>query len=85
MYSLFRDFPSKDPRPMLLTFVDSSGANRRVQGSFPLSDGTSGLAVAEGESFSWQAEDLTKVLGVDASGRSVGPVEVAPVEDAPGP
>jgi hypothetical protein len=85
MYSFFRDFPSKDPRPMLLTAVDSSGANRRVQGSFPLSDGTSGLAVAEGESFSWQAEDLTKVLGVDASGRSVGPVEVAPVEDAPGP
>jgi hypothetical protein len=70
---------------MLLTFVDSSGANRRVQGSFPLSDGTGGLAVAEGEGFSWQAEDLTKVLGVDASGRSVGPVEAAPVEKAPGP
>ena len=70
---------------MLLTFVDSSGANRRVQGSFPLSDGTGGLEVADGEGFSWQAEDLTKVLGVDSSGRSVGPVEVAPVEDAPGP
>jgi hypothetical protein len=78
MYSFFRDFPSKDPRPMLLTVVDGSGTNRWVQGSFPLSDGTSGLAAAEGESFSWQAEDLTEVLGVDASGRSIGPVEQAP-------
>jgi hypothetical protein len=85
MYSFFRDFPSKDPRPMLLTFVDSSGTNRRVQGSFPLSDGTSGLAVAEGESFSWQADDLTKVLGVDASGRSIAPPVEAPVEETPGP
>lgn len=85
MYSFFRDFPAQDSRPMLLTFVDSSGANRRVQGSFPLSDGTGGLEVADGEGFSWQAEDLTKVLGVDASGRSIGPVEVAPVEEAPGP
>ena len=85
MYSFFRDFPAQDERPMLLTFVDSRGVNRRVQGSFPLSDGTSGLAVAEGEGFSWQADDLTKVLGVDASGRSIGPVEEAPVEEAPGP
>jgi hypothetical protein len=78
MYAFFRDFPAQDARPMLLAFVDSSGTNRRVQGSFPLSDGTSGPAVAEGEGFSWQADDLTKVLGVDASGRSIGPVEKAP-------
>jgi hypothetical protein len=88
MYSFFRDFPSQDPRPMLLTFVDSSGTNRRVQGSFPLSEGETvqfarlsdgtKVQIAEGEGFSWQADDLTKVLGVDASGRSTGPVEVAP-------
>ena len=35
MYSLFRDFPAPDERPMLLTFVDSRGANRRVRSSFP--------------------------------------------------
>lgn len=78
MYSFFRDYPAQDSRPILLTLVDRSGANRRVQGSFPLSDGTSGLAVADGEGFSWQADDLRKVLGVDASGRSTGPVEEAP-------
>jgi hypothetical protein len=85
MASFFRDFPAQDARPMLMTFVDSSGANRWIQGWFPLSDGTGGLKVADGESFSWQAEDLTKTLGVDASGRSTGPVEVAPVQEAPGP
>ena len=78
IYSFFREYPAQDSRPILLTFVDSSGTNRWVQGSFPLSDETSSLAGADGESFSWQAEDLTKTLGVDASGRSTGPVEVAP-------
>jgi hypothetical protein len=95
MYAFFRDFPAQDARPMLLTFVNSSGANRRVQGSFPLSkagtaayghlkDGTK-IQIAEGEGFSWQADDLTKVLGVDASGRSTAPPVEVPVEEAPGP
>jgi hypothetical protein len=78
MYAFFRDFPAQDARPMLVTLVDSTGANRRVHGSIPLSDGTGGLEIAGGEGFSWQADDLTKVLGVDASGRSIGPVEKAP-------
>jgi hypothetical protein len=85
MYSFFRDYPAQDSRPILLTFVDGSGTNRRVQGSFPLSDGTRGLDVAEGEGFAWQADDLTKVLGVDASGRSIAPPVEVPVEEAPGP
>jgi hypothetical protein len=90
MYEFFRDLPP-EPRPFLVTFVDSTGANRRVQGGFPLSeegtnqsarlsDGTK-IGIAESEGFAWQADDLTKELGVDASGR---PVEgEVPVEDAP--
>jgi hypothetical protein len=95
MYAFLRDFPAQDARPMLLTFVDGGGANRRVQGSFPLSDagtaqyghledGTK-VQIAQGEGFSWQADDLTKVLGVDASGRSTAPPVAVPVEQAPGP
>ena len=70
---------------MLLTFVDSSGANRRVQGSFPLSDGTAVSRLQTAKVSRGRPRYCTKVLGVDSSGRSVGPVEVAPVEDAPGP
>ena len=92
MYEFFSDLP-QDPRPTLVTIVDSGGANRRVQGWFPLSDGETlqfarlsdgtKVAISGGEGFAWQADDLTKKLGVDASGR---PVEGAqPVEGAPGP
>jgi hypothetical protein len=93
MYEFFRDLP-QEPRPFLLTFVDSSGANRRVWGGFSLSDPDQGwqrahlsdgtkVVIAEWDGFAWQADDLTKALGVDASGR---PVEgLQPVEGAPGP
>jgi hypothetical protein len=77
-----------------VTIVDSSGANRRVWGGFPLSDPDQGwqrarlsdgtkVVIAEWDGFAWQADDLTKALGVDASGRPVGPLK--PVEGAPGP
>jgi hypothetical protein len=93
LYELFRDLP-QEPRPFLVTIVDSSGANRRVWGGFPLSDPDQGwqrarlsdgtkVVIAEWDGFAWQADDLTKALGVDASGRPVGPLK--PVEGAPGP
>jgi len=61
-----------------------AGSVLTLRGRYPHGVSTGGLEVADGEGFSWQAEDLTKVLGVDASGRPVGPVEEAPVEEAPG-
>jgi hypothetical protein len=93
LYELFRVLP-QEPRPFLVTVVDGSGANRRVWGGFPLSDPDQGwqrarlsdgtkVVIAEWDGFAWQADDLTKALGVDASGRPVGPLE--PVEGAPGP
>jgi hypothetical protein len=95
MYELFRKLP-QEPRPYLVTIVDSSGANRRVQGGFLLSDPDKGwqrarlsdgtrVVIAESDGFAWQADDLTKVLGVDASGRSIAPPVEVPVEEAPGP
>jgi hypothetical protein len=97
MYELFRDLP-QEPRPYLLTIVDSSGANRKVQGGFLLSDPDQGwqrarlsdgtkVVIAESDGFAWQAHDLTMKLGVDASGRPVEavPVEPEPFQEAPGP
>ena len=89
LYELFRTLPQEEERPFLLSIVDSSGANRRVWGFFSLgaerqvrlSDGTK-MTAGGSEGFAWQADDLTKKLGVDASGRPVGPLK--PVEDAPG-
>ena len=91
MYELLRDFPQEEERPFLVTIVNSSGANRRVWGGFylgderrfRLSDGTKSTA-GGGEGFAWQAEDLSKALGWDASGRP-SPQQVQPVENAPGP
>jgi hypothetical protein len=95
MYEFFCGLP-QEPRPFLMTIVDSSGAIRRVWGGFLLSDPDQGLqtarmsdgtkiAIAESDGFAAQAPDLTKALGVDAGGRPVetGPVET--VEGAPGP
>jgi hypothetical protein len=95
MYEFFCGLP-QEPRPFLMTIVDSSGAIRRVWGGFLLSDPDQGwqrarlsdgtkVVIAEGDGFAWQADDLTKALGLDASGRPVetGPVET--VEGAPGP
>ena len=94
LFLLFRDMP-QEPRPFLITVVDNSGASRYVSGGFPLSDpdqtwqrarlsdGTE-VVIAESDGFAWQADDLTKVLGVDASGRSIQPA-MGPVEVVPGP
>ena len=79
------DLPSPGRRPVLVTIVDSDGANRLIQGSVPLSDeGTTQYArveggrkaqIAEGAGMAWQADDLTVLRG-GAAGR---------VEEAPGP
>jgi hypothetical protein len=79
------DLPSPGRRPVLVTIVDSEGANRVIQGSVPLSDeGTTQYArveggrkvqIAEGAGMAWQADGLT-VLGGGATER---------VEEAPGP
>jgi hypothetical protein len=90
MYGLLSGFPQEEERPFLVTFVDSSGANRRVWGGFHLgderhfrlSDGTKATA-GGGEGFAWQADDLSKALGWDASGRSIEPAR--PVENIPEP
>ena len=90
MYRLFSGFPQEEERPFLVTFVDSSGANRRVAGGFSLgddrrirlSDGTRAI-VGGSEGFGWQADDLSERLGVDVSGRSIEPAR--PVENIPEP
>ena len=87
MYEFFRELPQEE-RAFLLTIVDNTGANRRVQGGFSLgeerqfrlSDGTKASA-GGWEGFASQADDLSKALGVDASGRPIE--EPQPVEDAP--
>ena len=90
LYELFRSLPQEEERPFLLSIVDSTGANRRVWGFFflggerqvHLSDGAK-MTVGGSEGFAWQADDLSKALGVDASGRPVE--DLQPVEGAPGP
>jgi hypothetical protein len=90
LYELFRTLPQEEERPFLLSIVDSSGANRRVWGFFSLgeerqvrlSDGTK-MTAGGSEGFAWQADDLSKALGWDASGRPLeGP---QPVENIPEP
>jgi hypothetical protein len=90
LYELFRTLPQEEERPFLLSIVDSSGANRRVWGFFSLgeerqartSEGTK-MTAGGSEGFAWQADDLSKALGWDASGRPLeGPQQV---EGAPGP
>jgi hypothetical protein len=60
MYEFFRDLP-QEPRPFLLTIVDSSGANRYVQGGFLLSDPDQGWQRA-------RLSDGTKVVIAESDG-----------------
>ena len=89
LYELFRALPQEEERPFLLTVVDGSGANRRVWGFFSLGEerqvrvrGGTKMTAGGSEGFAWQADDLSRALGWDASGRPFP--EQAPVEDAPG-
>jgi hypothetical protein len=68
MYLFFRGLLSPGRTPVLVTIVDSSGANRLIKWFVPLSDegtaqyihGTGGrkIQIAEWEGMAWQARDL---------------------------